>query len=279
MYNGYEGLKVDREICIDRLMTFFCKEYEVGYHFKGESHDFWEFVLILGGSAGVYAGEEIFHLTSGQCVLHKPNEFHSIWAEGDEKLELGIFSFSGSVPIVLSDKVYYAGTSICSEFLSLYREAKEIFTYVDNAQSQSIVLSSLKVGMELRAQSFISGMESLLARAMCRVLPNERRYSQSAENYLRLISVISQNLTRRMSIPEIAAECNMSVANAKRVFTKYAGCGISVYCNSVKIDEAKKLLASGHTVGETAELLGFEDQSYFSAFFKRLTGMPPSRFR
>lgn len=279
MQTELDGVEVRRELRLERLMTFFCRDYEPGYHFKGESHDFWEFVLIRDGSAGVYAGEEIFHLGKGQCIWHRPNEFHSIWAEGDLPLELGVLTFSGKVPPDVSDKVFIAGNGVCSEFLGLYREAEEIFEYAENQQAEKILLTAVRDGEEMHLQSFISRMEGLLVRSLRTELPNERRHSRDAESYLRLVAVISRDPRRRMSIPEIAAECNMSVPNAKRVFSKYAGCGISVYCNSFKTEEAKKLLAGGHTVGETADMLGFEDHNYFSAFFKRMTGVSPSKFR
>lgn len=273
------GVEVRRELRLERLMTFFCRDYEPGYHFKGESHDFWEFVLVREGRAGVYAGEEIFHLGKGQCIWHKPNEFHSIWAEGDQALGLGVLTFSGKVPPDVSDKVYAVGTGCCSEFVGLYHEGAEIFEYEEAQNEESIRLATVIEGKEMHFQSFISRMESLLVKALRTEMPNERRHSRDAENYLRLVGAISRDPRRRMSIPEIASECNMSVANAKRIFSKYAGCGISVYCNSVKTEEAKKLLSSGHTVGETADMLGFEDHNYFSAFFKRMTGIPPSKFR
>ena len=93
------------------------------------------------------------------------------------------------------------------------------------------------------------------------------------------METISKNIGTRLSIEEIALKCNMSVSNAKRVFSKYAGCGISVYYNGLVIYEAKKLLSDGKSVGETAGALGFASQNYFSSFFKRITGHSPTEWR
>ena len=277
MDNRYIGLDVERTVKVRRLMTFFDHTYQPGYHFKGEAHNFWEFVLILDGAAGVYAGDSIFHLTKGQCVWHRPNEFHSIWTEGDLPLRLGIFSFDGDVSAYVSGKIFRAGTSLCSLFSELRQEADDIFLFEGGTEPyKDVAFSAIKPERQLALQIFVGKIEALLVQSLCRELIPETRHTPSAENYLRLISVISQNIDKRMSIPEIAAQARMSVANAKRIFAKYAGCGISEYYNSLKIEEARRLLATGNTVSETAELLGFESQSYFSSFFKRLTGNSPS---
>ena len=227
----YTGIEVRRIIKLRRLMSFFDHTFQPGYHFKGESHNFWEFVLILDGSAGVCAGEEIFHIHKGQCLWHRPNEFHSIWTEGDTPMRLGIFSFDGEVELPVSGKIFRAGTAICNEFSELRREADEIFEFGDNGTDGSIMFSGLRPNQAARFQVIIGKMEALLAQALCNEQPKERLNSQSAENYLRLVSVITANLNKRLSISELAAECRMSEANAKRVFAKYAGCGIYVYYN------------------------------------------------
>ena len=49
------------------------------------------------------------------------------------------------------------------------------------------------------------------------------------------------------------------------------------YINRMKISQAKAKLASGlMSVGEVAESLGYSDASYFSRYYKKLTGKSPS---
>jgi AraC-like DNA-binding protein len=42
--------------------------------------------------------------------------------------------------------------------------------------------------------------------------------------------------------------------------------------------QAIHYLQQGHSVKETALILGYRDQNYFSTAFKRITGHAPSRF-
>ena len=72
--------------------------------------------------------------------------------------------------------------------------------------------------------------------------------------------------------------CGISRSCFHRLFREYAGMTPKAYVNHMKIKQAQKMLQSGSlTVAETAEALGYGDASYFSRYYKRITGRSPSR--
>ena len=50
------------------------------------------------------------------------------------------------------------------------------------------------------------------------------------------------------------------------------------YIHTFVIDQAKTFLMKGLSVGEAADLLGFEYPHHFSRLFKKVTGMTPTEF-
>ena len=93
------------------------------------------------------------------------------------------------------------------------------------------------------------------------------------------VEFMEKNLAENLKISEIAAHCNTSVTVLKRIFSKYSGVGIHKYFLKLKLKRASALLSDGRTVTETADILGFSDQGYFSKAFRRETGASPSELK
>lgn len=72
--------------------------------------------------------------------------------------------------------------------------------------------------------------------------------------------------------------CNFDHLN--RVFKKATGDTIFATLNRIRIENAKKYLATGlYTCSEVAVKCGFHDVYYFSRVFRKLTGTPPAQYK
>ena len=78
----YIETKLKREIVIDSIITIHYFEYMRDFVFRGEFHDFWEFMYVDKGSVIVQGGEQQFTLHAGDIIFHEPNEFHAIRSVG-----------------------------------------------------------------------------------------------------------------------------------------------------------------------------------------------------
>ena len=96
--------------------------------------------------------------------------------------------------------------------------------------------------------------------------------------YRQLITIMSENLYANLSLQEIAAKLPISISYMKVLFHRYAGIAPKTYYSHLRCRESIKLLQSGLSAAETADLMNFSSPNYFSVFFKKMTGMPPATY-
>lgn len=94
------------------------------------------------------------------------------------------------------------------------------------------------------------------------------------------LQYMRRNYSQKSSLDEVARMVNLSPSYFSKVFKKEVGCNFNTYMNILRIEKSKKLLLYDDLkLVDIATAVGFEDQSYFSKVFKRITGMSPYNYR
>ena len=102
----------------------------------------------------------------------------------------------------------------------------------------------------------------------------------SKQKLRRAIETIHDNLNRDISLAEVAANVGMSPYHFARLFKQSTGLAPHRYLLQSRIERAKTLLSeTALPLAEIAYLLGFSDQSHFTAVFRRLTATTPKAYR
>ncbi len=111
-------------------------------------------------------------------------------------------------------------------------------------------------------KEMIKGIETMLAETMKR----EKPYLEST-----------------FSLPQLANRLNCSQNHLSQVLNESMGQTFFEYIASLRIEEAKKLLAREQyrqtTIEEISEMVGYNSKSAFNIAFKKITSMTPSAFR
>ena len=258
---------------ITALHTAFQAKYGADYYFGGESHDFFEIVIVTEGEIGVTAGNDVFHLRRGQAILHTPNEFHNLWRERGREAGFVIFTFSAN-KLALPDSRIFEVRDL-TEPVDILTDLRASF------QRHKGWIEGVREGEEQKATLALKRLELFLLQTVfeSKLQKEGNPLSQSAKNYAVAVKFLEENLHRNLSVGEIAEGCRMGEVNLKKIFSRYAGMGVIAYFNRLKIRAATELLARGATVREAAEQLGFLNQNYFCTVFKRVTGKPPKSFK
>jgi len=81
-------------------------------------------------------------------------------------------------------------------------------------------------------------------------------------------------------IKRVVEKANIPERTLKRRFKVATGITLIDYLQNLRIEEAKRLLESGHMpVDEISATVSYEDASFFRRLFKRRTGLTPSQYR
>lgn len=204
------------------------------------------------------------HAKSGDIVYTPTGceytvEFYDFKADSSNTVGVNFFLYDDkNVPFIISDGItVFSGDG----------GYKLLFSKINSASVRAVTdYAKMKAGM-YEIMSMI-----------CEKSREKRfdRYSIISKGILYMESEDGENL----SIPEIAALCNVSEGYFRKLFKEYSGLSPSDYRLRHKIKRAMLLLKyENMTVSEIAESLSFTSSAYFIKTFRRMTGTTPFKYR
>lgn len=90
--------------------------------------------------------------------------------------------------------------------------------------------------------------------------------------------VIAERPEEALSMAELAQACGVSPTHLPRIFRQTLGLTPLAYQNQLRVELAKRLLASGTPIAQTAAQAGFADQSHLNRVFRRYAGATPRQY-
>ena len=94
------------------------------------------------------------------------------------------------------------------------------------------------------------------------------------------LDYIERNLTRELTMDEVASDIAMSYNYFSKRFREYTGCNFPEYINQRRIERAKiYLLDPSLKIAEIAYKIGYHSASTFSRTFQKYEGCYPTDFR
>ena len=94
------------------------------------------------------------------------------------------------------------------------------------------------------------------------------------------IEFTNSNYMEKLTLEDVAKYVHLSPSYFSRLFKEETGYNFSAYLNTVRIEKSKKLLVNEDIpLADISNLVGFEEQSYFTRVFKKMTGTTPGKFR
>ena len=94
------------------------------------------------------------------------------------------------------------------------------------------------------------------------------------------LEYIRRNYMTKITLDEVSSYVYLSPTYFSKIFKEEMDMNFNTYLNNIRIEMSKKLLADPSIpMVDVSNIVGFEDQSYFSKVFKKVTGQSPKKYR
>lgn len=169
------------------------------------------------------------------------------------------------------------------------------FTFIQIASEQfakkSAELLSIWENTDISLESKVQQIRFALCQLFFYLINNqaintEKPYNTSILSYSQYqIAIdceqqITKDLSRKLTIESMATGYKVSPSSLKKFFTGVYGCSISEYTQTMRVKRAAELLeTTDDSVMQIAASVGYENQSKFSAVFKKHTGFTPLEYK
>ncbi|GJM12890.1 MAG: AraC family transcriptional regulator [Pseudohongiella sp.] len=112
------------------------------------------------------------------------------------------------------------------------------------------------------------------------LLNEDQQRSHHDEEIIKVQEWLDQNYQRNVVISAVAKQFKLSVRSLNRRFKLATNSSPLQYLQTLRIEHAKELLKQSNlAVSEVADLVGYQDASYFTSMFKKLSAVTPIEYR
>ena len=274
-------------LTIREIYTVHYFEFSKNYVFEGESHPFWEFVYVDKGEVNAVRDGEQICLTKGQIIFHKPNEFHTLMANGITAPNILIVSFNSDSDAMsfFENRVANIGDRERRMMAAIIAESEKAFsTPLDDPWT---IRLERRENAPADSEQFIKiYLECLLLSIMraSDVKHTQTPVSLIKENsqneiFNKIVKYMEANLGKQLLLSEICRDNLVGRSYLQKLFKEKTGSGAIDYFNTLKINAAKRMIReSSGNFTEISMKLGYNSIHYFSRQFKNMTGMTLSEY-
>ncbi len=280
--------KLSNLISVSKIVTIHDFEFDKDFKSQGESHDFWELVYAEKESLFCSADDTEIVLEQGEILFHKPNEFHTLAANGKNAPSVFVLSFvckSESIKF-FENKKFRLPTHLAKFIYSIFEEGKKTFNipFSDPNLKKMKLLPNPTLGGEQLIKNYLEIFLINLLREYTETEQGNTTFLPWKELATKPIDAVTQvlknNLFTALTIDDICKETAYSKAYLFRIFKAKTGKTIMAYYTELKIKQAKQLLRENElSVREISERLAFSTPDYFTKTFKRITGLTPLAYK
>ena len=264
--NGID-FRVSRTLGLPRLYTFFYQEREQGFVFPGESHSMYELTYVDKGTLHCVSEGLDVKLEAGDMILNSPGQWHMHYSD------IGVapgyvtisFDIEGMDLTSLAGRRFQSPQRAIDILRQMLREQEHPDSY-----SEDMILGQLR---QLLLMLVRQNQAQPTPMRKPQGLNNENEIIRRAQQY------ISQNVRRKLSVPVVAQNADVSASYLTSLFHKHLQISPGEYIRRIKLQESKQMIREGNmNFSEIANALQYSTIHHFSRQFKEKFGITPTEY-
>lgn len=281
----YAPLREQPLLEIESVHSLYHFRFASGYVFPGERHPFWEMVYVLSGQVDIGADDRTYMLGKGDVIFHRPDEFHSIWANYAHTADIVVTSFRCTSEAMRFFECRRTRATAAQQaiFQILLQEGAQ--TFADFPDSHNLALNPDRPGgaytLRLILTHLLMNMLHSNSPAPAHATEVFREPdAATSELFARATRCMRDHMQGDLRFVDLCRAMGMSATSVKQLFHRYFETTPMAYYEQLRMSEARRLLKQpGSTVASVADALGFSSPSYFSTRFHRVTGATPRQYQ
>lgn len=263
-----DSLRVDHQLRVEGIYTFFYHEKEQGFLFPGEAHPMAELTYVdQGAMHSVVEGQDLL-LKQGDLVLYGPNQWHMQYSDiGVAPRYVTIsFEISGLELAPLLNRKFSAPQEVVKLLQNMLREQERMDAY-----SNDIILSQLNLMLLLLLRESAAPKGAKLQTSNS--IHSENEIIRQAQQY------ISTHIREKLSVPLVARQVDVSPSYLTALFHKNLQISPGEYIRRIKLQESKQMIRENNlNFTEIAAELQYSTVHHFSRQFKEKFGITPTEY-
>ena len=241
-----------------------------GHQMQRKRHDDNIVIHCLDGSGWLHTPHWEGDINAGEVALIPSGVPHRYAANTDNPWTIDWCHFSGSQAKAFLDNMDYLDNKPVRK-LGQNPQLKGQFT---------ALLANASAGYNLKVMIHAANMLKQLLTHVGALLIENANNRQKSLNVDSIQSHMLQNLDKLLTLEELAALANLSKFHFSKKDQQLTGHAPIQHFIAMKVEYAKYLLETSNLgIQEIALRLGYEDNLYFSRFFKKHEGIAPSLYR
>ena len=262
------SMRIDSQLRVAGIYTFFYQQKEQGFLFSGESHPMPEFTYVDQGSLHSVADGQDWLLHQGDAMIYAPDQWHMQYADIGVAPRFVTISFDlegGDLSSLYGRKLAVPQEAV-NLLQQMLRTQERVDPYSTDMLMAQLTMLLLVLLREAQAPSGVKLQGT-------NTVHSENEIIRHAQQY------ISTHIREKLSVRLIAQQMDVSPSYLTVLFQKNLQISPGEYIRRIKLQESKQMIRENNlNFTEIAAALQYSTVHHFSRQFEEKFGITPTEY-